>query len=148
MPGGTEPDYGSISVPQKCTADFCLIPLGTPDASVSKQIAEVQRLVRGHPDVKAGKVSWSMHSAGTTLGECLLRQYLGWLGLNLCVSLSLWPLAILHYETFHDAYIDSHRRHLLTLKAAAMANMLQQKAHGPPSRPSSAKRINYFMTRA
>lgn len=44
-----------------------LIPLGTPDASVSKQIAEVQRLVRGHPEVKAGNVNWSMHSAGTTL---------------------------------------------------------------------------------
>lgn len=44
-----------------------LIPLGTADASVSKYIAEVQRLVRGHPDVKEGKVIWTMHSAGTTL---------------------------------------------------------------------------------
>lgn len=24
-------------------------------------------MVRGHPDVKAGKVNWTMHSAGTTL---------------------------------------------------------------------------------
>lgn len=44
-----------------------LIPLGTADASVSKYIAEVQRLVRGHPNVKEGKVNWTMHSAGTTL---------------------------------------------------------------------------------
>lgn len=60
-------DYGAVGVPEKCTADFCLIPLGTGDASVSKQIAEVQRLVRGHPDVEHGTVNWTMHSAGTTL---------------------------------------------------------------------------------
>lgn len=76
MPAGTTTDYGTVGLPPKCTADFCLVPLGTPDASVSKQIAEVQRLVRGHPDVKAGKVTWSMHSAGTTLGRFsrLLRR--------------------------------------------------------------------------
>lgn len=28
---------------------------------------EVQRLVRGHPDAKAGTIKWTMHSAGTTL---------------------------------------------------------------------------------
>ena len=66
MPAGAR-DYNSVGVPEKCTADFCLIPLGTADASVSKQIAEVQRLIRGHQDVKDGKVNWTMHSAGTTL---------------------------------------------------------------------------------
>ncbi|KAK5946651.1 UPF0045 protein M15 [Knufia obscura] len=63
----TTPDYGAVGVPEKCTADFCLIPIGTGDASVSKHIAEVQRLIRGHPDVKAGRVNWTLHSAGTTL---------------------------------------------------------------------------------
>lgn len=67
MPAGASREYGNVAVPEKCTADFCLIPLGTADASVSKQIAEVQRLVRGHPDVETGKVNWTMHSAGTTL---------------------------------------------------------------------------------
>lgn len=67
MPAGADKSYGEVGLPPKCTADFCLIPLGTAEASVSKQIAEVQRLVRGHPDVKDGTVSWTMHSAGTTL---------------------------------------------------------------------------------
>lgn len=83
MSANTGRDYGAVGVPEKCTADFCLvlsmllsshrwscpglIPLGTSDASVSKQIAEVQRLVRGHPDVESGQVAWTMHSAGTTL---------------------------------------------------------------------------------
>ena len=67
MPAGADRDYSKVGVPEKCTADFCLIPLGTADASVSKQIAEVQRLVRGHSDVKDGTVNWTMHSAGTTL---------------------------------------------------------------------------------
>lgn len=67
MPAGADKSYGEVGVPPKCNADFCLIPLGTADASVSKYIAEVQRLVRGHPDVKDGTVSWTMHSAGTTL---------------------------------------------------------------------------------
>lgn len=67
MSASSSRDYANVGVPEKCTADFCLIPLGTGDASVSKQIAEVQRLVRGHPDVKDGIVNWTMHSAGTTL---------------------------------------------------------------------------------
>lgn len=54
--------------------DFCLIPIGTPSASVSKEVAEVQRLL------KKSKVTYSMHSAGTVrlssniaiFGECLL----------------------------------------------------------------------------
>lgn len=43
-------------------ADFCLIPIGTPTASVSSEVAAVQRLLK-----KSG-VKYSMHSAGTTLG--------------------------------------------------------------------------------
>jgi uncharacterized protein (TIGR00106 family) len=58
-----------ISTPPKCTADFCLIPLGTPTASISSQIAEVQRFL------KTTGVKYSMHSAGTTLegswDECM-----------------------------------------------------------------------------
>lgn len=54
-------DLSEIKTPPKCTADFCLIPLGTPTASVSEQIADVQRLL-----AKSG-LKYSMHSAGTTV---------------------------------------------------------------------------------
>lgn len=47
--------------------DFCLIPLGTPTASVSKEVASVQRLLK-----KSG-IKYSMHSAGTTLGRLHLQ---------------------------------------------------------------------------
>ena len=50
-----------LETPPKCTADFCLIPLGTPTASVSQQIADVQRLL------KQSDLKYSMHSAGTTV---------------------------------------------------------------------------------
>jgi uncharacterized protein YqgV (UPF0045/DUF77 family) len=52
----------SIATPLHCTADFCLIPIGTPTASVSKEIAEVQRLM------KQSGLNYTMHSAGTTIG--------------------------------------------------------------------------------
>ncbi|KAK9456180.1 YkoF-like protein [Dipodascopsis uninucleata] len=45
----------------KCTADFCLIPMGTPSPSVSQYIAEVQILI------KESGLKYSMHSAGTTV---------------------------------------------------------------------------------
>lgn len=67
MPAGSSTDYSGLGRPPKCTADFCLIPIGTPSASVSEYIAEVQRLVRNHPLTRSGTVKWSMHSAGTTL---------------------------------------------------------------------------------
>ncbi|CAF9928454.1 MAG: hypothetical protein HETSPECPRED_006836 [Heterodermia speciosa] len=51
----------SLKTPEACVADFCLIPIGTPTASVSEQIADVQRLMQ-----KSG-LSYSMHSAGTTV---------------------------------------------------------------------------------
>lgn len=55
----------SLKTPPKCTADFCLIPIGTPTASVSAQIADVQRLM------KRSGLSYSMHSAGTTVVSAL-----------------------------------------------------------------------------
>ncbi|EEA23120.1 UPF0045 protein M15 [Talaromyces marneffei ATCC 18224] len=51
----------SIPTPDHCTADFCLIPIGTGSASVSAQIADVQRLIE-----RSG-LKYVMHSAGTTL---------------------------------------------------------------------------------
>ncbi|OQE26727.1 hypothetical protein PENSTE_c005G08345 [Penicillium steckii] len=50
-----------LPTPAKCTADFCLIPIGTASASVSAQIADVQRLI------EASGVKYTLHSAGTTL---------------------------------------------------------------------------------
>ncbi|KAF1943711.1 cell wall biogenesis protein-like protein Ecm15 [Clathrospora elynae] len=54
-------DLDNLPTPPACIADFCLIPLGTPTASVSKEVAEVQRLLK-----KSG-LEYSMHSAGTTV---------------------------------------------------------------------------------
>ena len=48
-----------------CIADFCLVPIGTPTASVSREVAEVQRLL------KASGLSYTMHSAGTTVGTLI-----------------------------------------------------------------------------
>ena len=56
-------DLSKLATPPSCTADFCLIPLGTPTASVSKEVAEVQRLL------KRSGLNYSMHSAGTTVGK-------------------------------------------------------------------------------
>jgi hypothetical protein len=57
-------DLNNLKTPPACIADFCLIPLGTPTASVSKEVAEVQRVLK-----KSG-LEYSMHSAGTTVGAC------------------------------------------------------------------------------
>ncbi|PMD63844.1 cell wall biogenesis protein-like protein Ecm15 [Hyaloscypha bicolor E] len=54
-------DYANLSTPPACVADFCLIPIGTTTASVSNEVAAVQRLM------KASGLSYSMHSAGTTV---------------------------------------------------------------------------------
>jgi hypothetical protein len=79
-------DYANLPTPPACVADFCLIPvslleqrrfseshytwplltrsqIGTPTASVSNEVAAVQRLM------KASGLSYSMHSAGTTVGK-------------------------------------------------------------------------------
>ncbi|TKA41809.1 hypothetical protein B0A54_08235 [Friedmanniomyces endolithicus] len=50
-----------LPTPSACVADFCLVPIGTPTASVSAEIADVQRLLK-----KSG-IKYSMHSAGTTI---------------------------------------------------------------------------------
>ncbi|PSS12706.1 hypothetical protein M430DRAFT_145194 [Amorphotheca resinae ATCC 22711] len=54
-------DYSKLPTPSHCTADFCLIPMGTATASVSNEVAAVQRLM------KASGLSYTMHSAGTTV---------------------------------------------------------------------------------
>ena len=56
-------DLSALTTPPACTADFCLVPLGTPTASVSREVAQVQRLLQ-----RSG-LHFSMHSAGTTVGE-------------------------------------------------------------------------------
>ncbi|TVY15080.1 UPF0045 protein ECM15 [Lachnellula arida] len=54
-------DYVNLPTPPVCVADFCLVPIGTPTASVSNEVAAVQRLM------KASGLEYSMHSAGTTV---------------------------------------------------------------------------------
>ncbi|KAF2104138.1 hypothetical protein NA57DRAFT_70351 [Rhizodiscina lignyota] len=51
----------NLSTPPKCTADVCLVPIGTLSPSVSKEIADVQRFLQ-----KSG-LKFTMHSAGTTI---------------------------------------------------------------------------------
>ncbi|RYP36832.1 hypothetical protein DL767_003222 [Monosporascus sp. MG133] len=53
--------YTTLATPERCYADFCLIPVGTGSASVADEVAEVQRLLR------ASGLSYTMHSAGTTV---------------------------------------------------------------------------------
>ncbi|KAF3178750.1 hypothetical protein TWF225_007778 [Orbilia oligospora] len=50
-----------LATPDHVTADFCLIPIGTPTASVSQHIANIQKMIA------ASGIKYSMHSAGTTL---------------------------------------------------------------------------------
>ncbi|KAH8653436.1 cell wall biogenesis protein [Xylariales sp. PMI_506] len=54
-------DYASITTPERCYADFCLIPVGTANVSVANEVAEVQKLL------KASGITYTMHSAGTTV---------------------------------------------------------------------------------
>ncbi|KAM0243105.1 hypothetical protein ACHAP5_006895 [Fusarium lateritium] len=54
-------DYASIATPESCYADFCLLPIGTGNASVAEEIAEVQRVL------KASGLKYTLHSAGTTV---------------------------------------------------------------------------------
>lgn len=60
---GEQRPLSEIPTPESCYADFCLIPMGTPSASVSKEIADVQRLL------KRSGLKYTMHSAGTTVGK-------------------------------------------------------------------------------
>ncbi|KAI0539863.1 YkoF-like protein [Xylaria digitata] len=54
-------DYTTVATPERCYADFCLIPVGTGSVSVAEEVAEVQRLL------KANGIMYTMHSAGTTV---------------------------------------------------------------------------------
>ncbi|KAI4174258.1 MAG: hypothetical protein LQ343_002396 [Gyalolechia ehrenbergii] len=63
-----EMDLQELETPESCVAEFCLIPIGTPTASVSQEVADVQRLM------KQSKLSYSMHSAGTTVGRTDKKQ--------------------------------------------------------------------------
>lgn len=86
------PELNSLTTPEKCVADFCLIPvtppefpggvrpanqgyrqhlqIGTPTASVSRQIADVQRLMQ-----QSG-LKYQMHSAGTTVGKVHVLSFI------------------------------------------------------------------------
>jgi uncharacterized protein YqgV (UPF0045/DUF77 family) len=59
----SEISLSNLPTPPSCIADFCLIPVGTPTASVSKEVADVQRLLK-----KSG-LTYTLHSAGTTVGN-------------------------------------------------------------------------------
>ncbi|EGO57604.1 hypothetical protein NEUTE1DRAFT_41138 [Neurospora tetrasperma FGSC 2508] len=54
-------DYANIETPASCYVDFCLIPVGTGNVSVAKEVAEVQRVLA------ASGLKSTMHSAGTTV---------------------------------------------------------------------------------
>ncbi|TKA47292.1 hypothetical protein B0A54_02770 [Friedmanniomyces endolithicus] len=41
-----EKEPTQLPTPSACVADFCLVPIGTPTASVSAEIADVQRLLK------------------------------------------------------------------------------------------------------
>lgn len=56
-------DYSKIPTPETAYCDFCLIPVGTGSVSVANEVAQVQRLL------KASGLKYTMHSAGTTVGE-------------------------------------------------------------------------------
>ncbi|KAL9051242.1 MAG: hypothetical protein Q9162_006131 [Coniocarpon cinnabarinum] len=50
-----------LQTPSHCIADFCLVPIGTGSASVSAEIAEVQRIL------KRSGLHYEMSSAGTVV---------------------------------------------------------------------------------
>lgn len=50
-----------MAVKLACIADICLIPIGTPTASVSDYIVEIQKVIR------ASHLKSEMHSAGTAI---------------------------------------------------------------------------------
>ncbi|KAL7626012.1 hypothetical protein AAE478_002781 [Parahypoxylon ruwenzoriense] len=54
-------EYTHIKTPERCYADFCLIPVGTGSVSVAEEVAAVQRLLQ------ASGLTYTMHSAGTTV---------------------------------------------------------------------------------
>ncbi|RDA83867.1 hypothetical protein CP532_1194 [Ophiocordyceps camponoti-leonardi (nom. inval.)] len=54
-------DYNAIPLPATCYADFCLVPIGTGNASVAEEVAAVQRVL------KESGLRYTMHAAGTTV---------------------------------------------------------------------------------
>lgn len=70
----SQKDVVAPPTPPKCIADFCLIPIGTSSASVSGEVADVQRLLG-----KSGLV-FSMHSAGSTVGMSSSTFSTFWVG--------------------------------------------------------------------
>ncbi|KAL2181579.1 YkoF-like protein [Thermothelomyces heterothallicus CBS 202.75] len=54
-------DYSQIPTPSMCYVDFCLVPIGTGNVSVAREVAEVQKVLR------ASGLRHTMHSAGTTV---------------------------------------------------------------------------------
>lgn len=50
-----------LQTPSQCIADFCLVPIGTSSASVSAEIAEVQRIL------KRSGLSYTMSASGTAV---------------------------------------------------------------------------------
>jgi hypothetical protein len=63
MSSDEEISIADLKTPPHSIADFCLIPIGTPTASVSQEIAAVQKLM------KECGLKYHLHSAGTTLGK-------------------------------------------------------------------------------
>lgn len=51
----------SLQTPPSCTADFCILPLGTSSPSIASEIAAVQLLL------KESGLDFTLHSAGTTV---------------------------------------------------------------------------------
>ncbi|KAK3295878.1 YkoF-like protein [Chaetomium fimeti] len=54
-------DYSQLPTPAMCYVDFCLVPIGTGNVSVAKEVAEVQKVL------KASGLPYTLHSAGTTV---------------------------------------------------------------------------------
>ncbi|KAH6849787.1 YkoF-like protein [Chaetomium sp. MPI-CAGE-AT-0009] len=54
-------DYSQLPTPAMCYVDFCLVPVGTGNVSVAKEVADVQKVL------KASGLSYTLHSAGTTV---------------------------------------------------------------------------------
>lgn len=55
------PPLDTLATPSKCSADVCLLPIGTNTASVANEIASIQLLLA------ASGLDFTMHSAGTTI---------------------------------------------------------------------------------
>ncbi|KAK3375234.1 YkoF-like protein [Podospora didyma] len=51
----------NIPTPSTCYVDFCLVPVGTGNVSVAREVADVQKVL------KASGLKYTMHSAGTTV---------------------------------------------------------------------------------